>query len=213
MKVAIFGAAGRTGVPLVKQALAEGHEVVAFVRSPEKLREQQGTHERLHVIQGDAKDPGAIAKAVAGADAVISVLGYVRGSDKDVQTRATENIVAAMRKHGVKRLVSLAGAGVRDPKDEPRLFDRAIVGLMKVVAKDVLEDAKRHAEVIRKSGLDWVIVRGPMLTDGPKTDNYRVGYVGRDSGSRLSRADLADFLLKQMTDTAHLHTAPMVSAT
>ena len=98
-----------------------------------------------------------------------------------------------------------------DPKDEPKLFDKAITGLLKLLQKDVLEDAESHARIIENSGLDWVIVRGPMLTEGERKDEYRVGYVGKNSGARISRADVADFMLRQVNDDAYLGRKPMVS--
>ena len=208
MRVAVFGASGRTGRPLVEQALAAGHEVTAFVRDAAKL--EMG-HERLTVVEGDVKDPAKVREAVEGADAVLSALGHTKSSAKDVQTVGTANIVAAMQDVGVGRLVSLTGAGVSDPKDEPKLFDKAITTLLKLVQKDVLRDAENHARAIEESGLDWIIVRGPMLTEGEKKGEYRVGYVGKNSGTKISRADVADFMLRQTEDDTYLGQKPMVS--
>ncbi len=168
-------------------------------------------HERLTIVEGDVKDRAAVDEAIAGADAVLSVIGHTKTSEKDVQTVGTENIVAAMKRHEVKRLVSLTGAGVRDAKDKPKLFDKAITGLLKLLQKDVLEDAENHARAVEKSDLDWVIVRGPMLTDAERKGEYRVGYVGENSGSKISRADIADFMLKQLEDDTYLVHKPMVS--
>lgn len=70
---------------------------------------------------------------------------------------------------------------------------------------------ERHAEVLRHSGLDWTIVRGPILNDGGKTGEYRVGYVGKNSSTKISRADVADFMIRQLDDDSHLGQAPMVS--
>jgi len=209
MKLTIFGATGKTGMPLLKQALDAGHEVTAFVRDPAKLTL---AHERLRVVQGDATDARAVEEAVRGADAVLSALGHVKGSPKDVQTVATKNIVAAMKKHGVTRLVSLTGAGVPDPQDQPKLADRFVKFLLKTISGDVLRDAENHARVIQGSGLEWVIVRGPRLTDGPFTGDYRVGFVGKNSGLQASRADVADFMLKQAQNPTYLHQAPVVSS-
>jgi putative NADH-flavin reductase len=181
---------------------------MAFVRDPSRLGV---AHERLTVVEGDVKDPAKVREAVDGADAVLSALGHTKSSAKDVQTVGTKNIVAAMRESGVQRLVSLTGAGVSDPKDEPKLFDKAITTLLKLLQKDVLEDAEGHARVIEDSRLDWVIVRGPMLTEGERKGEYRVGYVGKNSGPRISRADVADFMLRQTEDDTHLGRKPMVS--
>jgi putative NADH-flavin reductase len=209
MKIAIFGATGKVGRHLVDQALERGDRVTAFVRDPSKLTTQR--HERLKVVQGNVQNPKDVEQAVAGTDAVLSALGQTKTSSKDVLTEGIKNIVAAMNKHGVRRLVSLTGAGVRDPKDEPKLVDRVIGSLLKLLQRDLLEDAVGAARVIQESDLDWVIVRAPVLNEGEKKGEYRVGYVGKESGTRLSRADLAGFMLEQTTDDTYLHQAPMVS--
>ena len=207
-KVAIFGATGRTGRLLVEGALKGGHEVTALVRDPGKLAV---SHERLRVVEGDVLIPSRVQETVAGADAVLSALGHTKTSPKDVQARGTRNIVAAMKGRGVRRIVSLTGAGVRDPGDRPKLVDRVFSGLLKLLQRDVLEDAERHAEVIRESGLDWTIVRAPRLTDGPATGKYRVGHVGENSGTKISRADVAGFMLHELTNDSHVDRAPMIS--
>ena len=97
--------------------------------------------------------PKDVERAVAGTGAVLSALGHTKTSSKDVLTEGTKNIVAAMNEHGVRRLVSLTGAGVRDPKDEPKLVDKIIDSLLKLLQRDVLEDAVGHARVIGKRTL------------------------------------------------------------
>jgi putative NADH-flavin reductase len=209
MKIAIFGATGKVGRHLVDQALERGDEVTVFVRDASKLT--TGPHERLEVVRGDVLAPEHVERAVAGTSAVLSALGHTKTSPKDVLTGGTKNIVAAMNEHGVRRLVSLTGAGVRDPKDEPKLVDRVIGSLLKLLQGGLLEDAIGQARVIRESDLEWVIVRAPVLSKGAKKGEYRVGYVGKESGTRLSRADAADFMLRQTTDDTYLHQAPVVS--
>ncbi len=209
MRLAIFGATGRTGIPLVQQALEAGHSVVALVRTPARMPIQ---HERLQLIQGDATQAADVEKVVQGADAVISVLGQNRESPRDLQTASIRTIIAAMQKYQVRRLVSLTGAGVDAPRDRPGFSNHLIKFALKTLSGHVLRDGQQHAQVIAASDLDWVIVRGPMLTEGPRTGKYRVGWVGVNTGSRIARADLADFLLKQVTDDTYIHQMPMVSA-
>ncbi|GAC1465557.1 MAG: SDR family oxidoreductase [Ktedonobacteraceae bacterium] len=208
MRLSVFGASGRTGRPLVQQALEAGYDVVAFVRDPAKLPLQ---HERLTIVQGDVTMPVDVEAAVKGSNVVLSTLGQVKDSQKDLQTIAIKNIVMAMEKYGVKRLISLTGAGVDAPEDQPKLINHIIKLALKTLSGAVLKDALGHVEVIKRSKLDWVIVRGPMLTEGPRTNAYRVGWVGVNTSARISRADLADFMLKQITDNTYLRQLPMVS--
>src|SRR5574337_617106 len=118
MKVIVFGATGPTGRRAVDEALAKGYEVTAFVRDPSKLETK---HERLKVVQGDALDPASVERALAGQQAVLVCLGARNRSGKgtpprDIDFVATRNILAGMKKHGVKRLVCMTSVGVGDSK-------------------------------------------------------------------------------------------------
>jgi putative NADH-flavin reductase len=207
VKVVVFGASGQTGRLLVEQALAAGHEVTAFVRDPAKLSLQ---HERLRVVQGDVQDAGAVAGAVAGQDAVLSALGPAKPAFNSM-TLGARHILAGMREHGVRRLVTITGAGVPDPHDRPGPLNQAISFLLKRINPEVLADAQRHVDQVRASDVDWTIVRVGRLTDGPKTGAVRVGWVGVNTKPFVSRADAAAFMLAQLTDPAHLRQAPMIS--
>lgn len=208
MRLVVFGASGGTGREIVKQALEAGHTVTAFVRNPAKLMLQ---HPQLTVISGDVLDATAVEQAVAGQDAVISALGPTRPPVPGMMETAAKNIVAAMRTAGVRRLISTTGAGVRDARDQPKLIDHLMKGLLTLMAGDVLRDSAANVACLRASGLDWTIVRYPRLLDGVKTGRYRVGYVGKDSGTQLSRADGAHFVLRELDMGNYLHEMPVVS--
>lgn len=208
MKITIFGATGRTGRYLVAQALSRGHEVTAFARSPEKLADYR---EQIEIVEGDVQDAEAVSRAVVGADAVVSALGPTENTPDYQVQRGTQHILAAMQEHGVERLVISAGAGVGDPKDEPKLFNKAINLLLKLVSRHVYEDMKRTVETVRASDVDWTVVRVPMLTDDPAKGDVKVGYVGKGMGPRITRADMAHFMLDQLEDETYLHEAPAIS--
>lgn len=208
MKIIVFGASGGTGREVAKQALEAGHTVTAFVRNPAKLDIQ---HANLNVFQGDVLDAVAVQKAVAGQEAVISALGPSRPPVPAMMETAAKNIVAAMNQAGIRRLISTTGAGVRDAQDQPKLVDHIIKGLLTLLAGDVLKDSAANVDVIRASGLDWTIVRYPRLTDGPLSGKYRVGFVGKDSATQVSRADGAHFVLKELENAKYIHQMPVVS--
>jgi putative NADH-flavin reductase len=209
MNITIFGASGRTGKLLVQAALDAGHNVTAFVRDPAKLSIQ---HPALRLVQGDTSDSTAVARAIVGAEAVISGLGPVKGSPKDLLVTAQRNITKAMQAAGVRRYVLLTGAGVRDPQDQPKLIDKVFGFLLKLTAADVLKDSEDGVRLVQATGLDWIVVRGPRLTDAPKKGHYRVGYVGQNSGTQISRADLADFMLEQaVNESEWIRKMPMIS--
>lgn len=208
MKLAIFGATGETGRHLVKQALERGHEVTAFTRSPEKLPINS---DRLTVVQGDVRNADKVNEAIAGVDAVLSALGPAENKPVFTVTEGTQNILDAMNRYGVERLVVSAGAGVGDPNDEPKLFNHAINFLLKIVSRWVYEDMRRTVDLVRGSHVKWTVVRVPMLTDDEPTADVKVGYVGKGLGSRLTRADMARFMLDQVESDELVHRAPAIS--
>jgi putative NADH-flavin reductase len=208
MKLIIFGATGRTGKPLTEQALAAGHDVTAYVRNPGKL---DIAHPKLKVVEGNLNETQKITEAVKGQDAVLLALGPVKSGSKTVMEESAEVITTVMNETGVRRLVTVTGAGVAQPGDKPKLFNKFMSFMLNTFAKDVLKDSAKHAEIVRSSNLDWTIVRVPMLTDGEKKGQYRVGKVGVDDGPRISRADVADFMLKQVIDKKYVGKSPVIS--
>jgi putative NADH-flavin reductase len=208
MKLIIFGATGKTGRHIVKQALAADHEVTAFVRDRAGMDIMD---ERLRVVQGDVTDAAQVREAVRGQEAVISALGQTKTSSRDVLTVAARHLVPAMEQEGVHRLVTLVGAGVPDERDTGSLGRTMMRGLMKLVARHVLQDAECHAEIVRASGLEWTLVRPPRLTDGPSQGGYRTGYLQLGAKDTISRADLADFMLDLAANGRFIREAPMVS--
>ena len=208
MKIVVFGASGGTGLKVVEQALEAGHTVTAFVRSPSKIGNQ---HPNLTLFQGDVMDPTAVEKAIAGQEAVVSTLGPTRPPVSAMMETAAKNILAGMRKHGVRRIVSTTGAGVRQPEDQPKLMDHLISALLNLLAKDVVLDSAANVKLIQSSDLDWTIVRFPRLMDGAHTGKYRVGYIDNDSSTQFSRADGADFVLKELVEKKWLRKLPLVS--
>ena len=208
MRIVVFGASRGVGREVVKQALEAGHTVTAFVRSPSTFSLQ---HPDLTLCQGDALDAVAVENAIAGQDAVISALGPTRPPVPGMMETAAKNIVAAMKKHGVRRLISTTGAGVRQPEDKPKLADYLIGFLLNLLAKSVVLDSAANVKVIQNSDLDWTVVRYPRLMDGEHTGKYRFAYVSKDSSTQLSRADAAASLLKELTERQWLRKLPLVS--
>ena len=189
MNLTVLGAAGATGVPLVEQALAAGHQVTALARSGQKVTI---TNSNLHVVQGDATDRAAVSQALKGADAVISVLG-ARGP---VIAEATRALVAAADQTGPDRIVMLSSFAVARDRLKPvsKVVTRIAMGSQ-------VKDKTTGEEVLRASGLDWTIVYATKLTNGPKTEPRVVPETEKVGMSqRISRADVGSFLLQAATD-------------
>ena len=208
MKIVVFGASRGVGRNVVEKALQAGHTVTASVRTPAAFTLQ---HPNLTVYQGDSMDAAAVEKAIAGQDAVISALGPTRPPVPHMMETSAKNIVAGMKKHDVRRIVSTTGAGVHQPEDQPKLMDHFISFLLNLLAKEVVLDSAKNVETIQASDLDWTVVRFPRLMDGEPTRNYRVGYVSRESSTQFSRADGADFILRELIEKKWLRKLPLVS--
>lgn len=204
MKLTIFGATSSTGKHLVRQALQQGLEVTAFVRDASKLGI---VHEGLKVITGDALNPGQVEDAVRGSEAVLSTLGP-KGRPAVMAAESTKNIVSAMEKHSVKRLVAISVAGIAVPQDQ-RGFNLADA-IIKIVLKDVFVDREHQLAVLESSNLDWTLVRVPRLTDGPARGSVQAFFGNPSPSMKVTRADVADFMLKQLTEARWLRKAPIL---
>jgi putative NADH-flavin reductase len=208
MKLTIFGATGGTGRELVKQGLADGHEVTVYVRNPDKVTQSP---DRLTIVQGEMDEPEKIAQAITGADAVISALGPTSNSPERPLTNGMNQIVTAMKAAGVSRLIAATGAGVADPNDKPQLVGRLFGLALRLFARHVLADSQGMVNAIRNSGLDWTLARAPHLNDKPGTGQIKVGYAGKGPGTQLARADFARFMLDQLSSDEWVRKAPMLS--
>ncbi|WP_235299379.1 NAD(P)-dependent oxidoreductase [Portibacter marinus] len=208
-KIALLGATGQTGSVFLEKALAEGYTVKALVRKPDKVKVK---HENLHVVQGDVLNQNDVDELIQDTDVVVSLFGHVKGSPEWLQTHGTKNIVSSMKKEGVEKIISLSGGGLPFPeKDQPKFVDKMIRFIMKVAVPKILNDAIAHHKVLEESNLNWLIVRGPRLTNDPPKGTYRVGWVGVNASTKIARADLADFILKQVESDEFLNQMPFVS--
>lgn len=208
MRIALVGATGRTGQTFINRALKENYSIKALARDPEKIPQ---TSENLQVIKGDALNPDDVHMLVEKTDVVVSLIGHVQGSPKWLQTEGIKNLILAMKLHSVERIISLTGGGVRYEKDRPKLIDSLFKGALKIFAASVLRDAISHAKILKESNLEWTIVRVPMLTDGPSRGDYRVGWVGVNAGMRISRADVADFIVREIENKKYVREMPFLS--
>ena len=207
-RVLIVGATGGTGRQLVTQALECGYAVTAFVRDPSRL---QVDHPQLTVIQGDVLDYGSVEAAMRGQEAVLSALGHKRFFyPTRILSKGTRNILRAMEAHSVPRLVCETSLGIGDSVGRMGLLFTFFV--IPVILPFYFWDKTRQERMIARSNVEWVIVRPGMLTNGNMRGRYRHGrHVGGFFWTvRISRADVADFMLSQIVSDTYLRTAPGV---
>ena len=202
MKVLVLGASGKTGAEVVRQGMAAGHEMTAFVRDPSRLK---ASSPQLVVKVGDARKVADVARALEGQEAVISTLGSNKAADALI-ARSTEALLEATGKTGLRRVVMLSVA--RNYK--PTLFIR----LMARVMAGVVADRWAGEDSLKNSNLDWTIVYAAKLTDGPRTGRVRIVGTGETVTFRstISRADVAEFLLVRLTDSEAIGKAFVVTS-
>jgi len=207
-RILVVGATGGTGRQLVSQALERGHEVTALVRDPTRLPLK---HPSLTVIRGDVLDPGVVERAVRGHDAVVSALGHHRYyAATSVLSSGTRNILRSMESHGVRRLVCETSLGIGDSAGRLGLFYTFFV--IPAILPVYFLDKARQERLIARSRVEWVIVRPGVLTNGERRGRSRHGarVGGVFLSARISRADVAAFMLDQLGSDAYLGSAPGV---
>ena len=210
IKLLVLGATGRTGHEIVTGALREGHDVTALVRDRSRLT----IHDpRLRVMAGSATDPAAVDEAVAGHDAVLCTLGprSPRELLRSVLMRASvPALVESMQRHGVRRLVLLSALGAGESASSAPLVPRLA---FRTILRQVGADKALAEDVVRASELAWTIVYPPALTNGPATGSYRHGErLELGASPRVSRADVADFMLAQLADGAYIRKGAIVAS-
>jgi putative NADH-flavin reductase len=207
-RVLIVGATGGTGLELLAQALERGHVVTALVRDPSRLRIE---HPQLRVVQGDVLDYASVEAAMRGQEAVVSALGHKKFFyPTRILSEGTRNLLRAMETHNVPRLVCETALGIGNSAGRMGLYYTLFV--IPVILPFYFWDKTRQEKVIAASKTEWVIVRPGVLTNGKKRGSYRCGpRLGSFFWTvRISRADVAAFMLSQLTDDTYLGTAPGV---
>ena len=210
MRIVIFGASGGTGRELVRQGLVLGHEVTAFVRNPAAMAGETGAR----VAVGDARHAEAVNQAIAGQDAVLSALGSRSLKDSTLLPEAMAAILPAMQRHGVKRLIVLGAAGAW-PGGSGKLspMGKLIVGLLKtVVLKRPFEAQRAMQGLIHASETEWTVLQPPFLLNAPGRGACRVDDESLPPrGMRIARADVAQFMLAQLSSREWVRKSPFVT--
>ena len=208
MKVIVFGATGKIGSLAVKSMLDDGHSVTAFARKPKSL---DLDHPNLERWAGDAADPQAVAAAVKGQDAVVITLGAGASRRSTIRSQGTMNVINAMQQHVVRRLICQSTLGAHESWSNLNFFwKRIMFGLL---LQPVHRDHELQESLVRASGLDWTIVRPSAFADGPAIGTYKEAFPPEERGLKLkiSRADIADFLTRQLIDLSYCRRAVGIS--
>jgi putative NADH-flavin reductase len=206
MQVTVIGASGKVGRRVVGLLLRQGYSVVATVHRHNPFDERPN----LSVIHLDIKDPSALAKALAGSQAVIITLGSWHTKTKDIVSSGTKAIIPAMEKAGISRLISVTGAGALSSKDTPTAVDRVIHRLLGFAAGKILRDGEEHMRLLEASNLNWTVVRAPVMTRSRRT-SYRLDLEKlAPPWATIPRAAVIACIIDQVKDTRYFKQAPVI---
>lgn len=208
MKVIVFGATGGTGLELVSQALKNGYTTSVFIHKHAEALEHFTN--KITIYHGDVRDFQSTNTAIKGQDAVLVALGVVPGVGTDVLSAGSANIVRAMQENSVKRIVVETGASLAEDRSTLPLLYKTMSAIPPM---KYMFDAKREQEqVIKESGLDWILVRPANLNNGKLTKKYKTGAsLHLRVKSQVSRADVAHFMIEQLTHDTWLHKAVTIT--
>jgi len=207
MRLGILGEASQTWLTLVKQALAAGHQVTALGEPALSALGARG----VVIVPGDVTVAADVEKVVAEQDAILSLLAAARSLPWDIVSAGTRHILDAMDRHHIRRLVCASAAGISMPQDRRSPFAAALDSTIRLLLRSVYEDRAEQISLLQQSDVDWVAIRVSLLTDGPLTNNYQLGYPDLEADLSVSREDLVACLLAQVTDDTWLHQAPIIS--
>jgi putative NADH-flavin reductase len=208
VNIVLFGATGLTGRLVAERAILAGYDVTAYARDPARMNL---AHDRLRVLRGDVLDAASVDRAVAGHDAVVSALGTSTRGPAPVLSHGVRHILDAMERHRVRRIVVLSAAGALH---EPAGFAVGNVGLglFRMLLPGVYQEHAKMLGEVRRRDLDWTAVRAVLLTNGPPKGRYRVALEAIPRwGFRISRADVADFMIRQLTSDEFVCKMPAIS--
>lgn len=206
MKIAVLGATGRTGRPLVTELVRRGHEVSVLVRNPDRLPPDAA----VRVVVGDSRDPKAITALLEGANAVVSALGPT-AKEPTLHQETTKVLIDAMRAAGVTRFVGISGAGIDVPGDRKSRRDKVISWLVRRLGGAVPADKAADYELWAASDRDWTLVRAPRLTENAPTGALEHDAHRSARSTALTRADLAGFLVETVENGGYVRQAPLVA--
>ncbi len=208
MKVLVIGAAGKTGRLVVDRALAAGHSVKALVHDTEPLAKEP-LSDGVHIVQGDVHDATTVQAAMAGCDAVLDALGGKTPFLKtDMESSAARVVLAAMRETGAKRLVAISVLGAGESGAQAPFWYEHI--FLPTFLHGALPDKNAMEAEVKASGVEWVLVRPPMLTDDDATGVVKV-IAGNETAHKITRGDLAQFMVDQLTGSSYVGQAVVIA--
>ena len=205
MKIAVFGGTGGTGRLIIEQAMDSGHQITALVRDPARLSEAA---KQADIIVGDVLNTEKVCETISGVDAVTVSLGNRSDSPENTVSEGTRNIITCMNEVQVKRLIVVTSLGVGNSKNQVPMAFKLV---MKTVMRKIMADKELQEKFVHNSGLDWVIVRPGELSNDPPSGACVYGTAPSIMAGKVSRADVAEFVLRNLNDDQFLGQAVAIT--
>src|SRR5579863_1862520 len=197
-KIIVFGATGRTGKLVVEQALQAGYQVTVVIRQPDAFAVR---HQNLAIIKGDIFQPATFENAFSGKDAVVSCLGSKATQRTTVYSQGVSNIATGMLKAGLNRIICISAGAVIVPSKSSLIMQFVIRNILQRILKHMYSDMLVMERLLSESSLNWTVIRPPRLTNSKYTGKYRSTINEHlNNPSKISRADLADYIVGHLTD-------------
>lgn len=212
MKIVVFGATGIVGKAVVDEALRRGHEVTVLTRDVRKVTTR---HEHLHVVEGNVADKNIVRSVLKGQEAVIQTLGIGGkgdGKPTSIVSEANKIIMTEMEQMNVKRLIAISVVGAGNSLTFlPWIYRKLVLPVFMKWFQAVIDDKNRMEPMIKKSGLDWTIVRCTTVKERPATGRVNATLDGKGLKFSISATDMAVFIVNQLTDSSFLRQNPTIS--
>lgn len=212
MKIVVFGATGIVGKAVVNEALKKGHEVTVLTRNARKVTTR---HEHLHIVEGNVADKNVVHTVLKDQEAVIQTLGIGGkgdGKPTSIVSEANKIIMTEMEQMNVKRLIAISVIGAGDSLTFlPWIYRKLVLPLFMKWFQAIIDDKNRMEPMIKKSGLDWTIVRCTTVKERPATGKVNATLDGKGLKFSISAVDMAVFIVNQLTDNSFLKQNPTIS--
>ena len=205
MQVTIFGANGKVGRLVVSECLKQGNVVNAFIHGSNPFNPDKN----LNIVQGDIYSYEDVEKAMIGSDAVISTLGSWGTPKKDILTQGMKNIISAMKKLRIDRIITLTGAEARAKGDKLGIIHRLMHLFLSIVSGKILRDGENHIELLENSGLDWTTLRSPVMNSRGSV-KFKLSNKRSLPWKNINRESVASELINQIASIENISKAPFI---
>ncbi len=206
MKITVFGASGKVGRIVVDLLQADNHDLTLFIHTHNPFTENNN----LKIVHGDINSSKDIDLALNNSDLVISTLGSWGTKNKNVLSTSMNQIIPALKRNNIKRIISLTGADARCSADKSSLISSVSHLIFGILVRKILIDGEKHIKLLEDSGLDFTIIRSPVMTKGGQKKSYKLNLEYAKPWETIGRNNVAEALVAQINETKYVQLSPFI---